>query len=139
MVRDIVTDDEILSQTCTPATAEDADLAQDVVDTLLANDTAACLAANQIGETKAIGVYLNSNDKPVVLYNPQIIQKLKPFNTLEECLSQEGPHPVTRYKWIRVSYDELVDGQLVPRKKKFEGWTAQIIQHLDDHMNGVLI
>ena len=139
MIREVITDKEILSKPCEPATAEDAPIAQDLVDTLLASDEAACLAANQIGETKAIVAFLNSADKPVVLYNPKLVQALKPFAAVEECLSHEGPVPVTRYKWIRVSYDELVDGKLVPRKKKYEEWTAELVQHMIDHCNGVLI
>ena len=139
MIREVITDEEILSKECEPATAEDAPIAQDLVDTLLASDEAACLAANQIGETKAIVAFLNSANKPVVLYNPKLIQTLKPFNAVEECLSHEGPTAVQRYKWIRVSYDELVDGKLVPRKKKYEDWTAELVQHMIDHCNGVLI
>ena len=78
MIKDIVTDEAILSQPCEPATAADAEVAQDLVDTLLANEEAAALAANQIGVTKAIVAYLNEKDRPVVMYNPQITQALKP-------------------------------------------------------------
>ncbi len=139
MIRDIITDDDVLSVACEPATAEDAQLATDLVETLLANEEAACLAANQVGETKALFAYLTEADRPVVMFNPQIVQKLKPFTTVKTCMSQEDPAAVTRYKWIRVSYDVLVNGKLEPRKKKFEGWTAQIVQHMIDHCNGVLV
>ena len=49
VIKDIIKDEALLSQPCEAATAEDAQVAQDLVDTLLARDDAACLAANQIG------------------------------------------------------------------------------------------
>ena len=139
MIKDIVTDEAILSQPCEPATGADAEVAQDLVDTLLANEEAAALAANQIGVTKAIVAYLNEKDRPVVMYNPQITQALKPFPAVEACLSREEAAAITRYKWIRVSYDVLLNGELMPRKKKMEGWQAQLVQHMIDHCNGELV
>ncbi|MCI8468557.1 MAG: formylmethionine deformylase [Eggerthellaceae bacterium] len=139
MIKDIITDEAVLSTPCEPATAEDAAVAQDLVDTLLANEDAAALAANQIGVTKAIVAYLNDKNRPVVLYNPQLTQTLKPFPAVEACLSREDAAAVTRYKWIRVSYDALLNGELMPRKKKLEGWEAQLVQHMIDHCNGVLV
>jgi len=129
VIKEIITDEDILSKPCEPATAADAEVAQDLVDTLLANEEAAALAANQIGVTKAIVAYLNEKDRPVVMYNPQITQALKPFPAVEACLSREEAAAVTRYKWIRVSYDVLLNGELMPRKKKMEGWQAQLVQH----------
>ena len=49
MIKELVHDDAILSQTCEPATAEDAALVQDLIDTMNSIDDAVCLAANQIG------------------------------------------------------------------------------------------
>ena len=49
MIRELVNDDELLSTPCEPATADDAELAQDLLDTLESIEDAACLAANQIG------------------------------------------------------------------------------------------
>ena len=43
MIREIVTDEEILSKPCEAATAEDAAIADDLVETLLASDEAMCL------------------------------------------------------------------------------------------------
>ena len=110
-----------------------------LVETLLADDEAVCLAANQIGQTKRIAAYLNEAGKPVVLFNPQITQKLHPFTAVEACLSREEASAVVRYEWIRVSYDALVDGKLVPRKKKMEGNAAQAVQHMIDHCEGILV
>ena len=139
MIKEIVTDEEILSKTCEPAMAEDAAIADDLVETLLASDEAVCLAANQIGETKCIVAYLNEAGKPVVMYNPKVTQKLKPYTAVEACLSREEPTGVMRYDWIRVAYDRLQDGKLVPAKKKLEGNSAQAVQHMIDHCEGILV
>ena len=55
MIKELVKDTELLSTPCEPATADDADLATDLLDTLASLEDAACLAANQIGETKGSG------------------------------------------------------------------------------------
>ena len=49
MIKELVKDDAVLSVPCEPATAEDAPVAQDLVDTLASIEDAVCLAANQIG------------------------------------------------------------------------------------------
>ena len=51
MIRELVKDDEILSTRCELATVEDAELAQDLIDTVNSLEGGACLAANQIGVT----------------------------------------------------------------------------------------
>ncbi len=186
VIREIITDEEILSKPCDAATAADAAIADDLVETLLASDEAVCLAANQIGETKRIVAYLNEAGRPQVMYNPRVTQKLKPYTLLasdeavclaanqigetkrivaylneagrpqvmynprvtqklkpytavEACLSREEPTAVTRYDWVRVSYEVLVDGELVERKKKIEGNAAQAVQHMIDHCEGILV
>ena len=139
MIKELVRDEAILSQRCEPATAEDADLAQDLVDTLASLENGACLAANQIGVTKAIGVYADDDDTPHVLYNPKLMLGLGATKAVEGCLTLDEPSKVTRYAKIKVSFDELVDGALKPRKRDYTGWTAQMIQHIIDHCNGKLV
>lgn len=139
MIKDIVKDEALLSQPCEAATAEDAPIAEDLVETLQSLENAAALAANQIGVTKAVVAYLDDNDEPQVMYNPVLKQALRPNKVYESCLSLEEESKVTRFEWITVAYDELVDGALVPRKKKYTGWTAQLIQHLIDHCKGKLV
>ena len=56
MIKELVFDDAILSTPCEAATAEDASVAQDLIDTLASIEGAACLAANQIGVAKALCV-----------------------------------------------------------------------------------
>lgn len=139
MIKEIVKDEAVLSQPCEKATAQDAQVAQDLIDTIAAGDEAACLAANQIGVTKAICVWLDDDDNPHVMFNPVLKQGLRPFKSVESCLSRDEPAKVTRFERIMVAYDELVDGELVSRKWKCEGWTAQLIQHMIDHCKGKLV
>ena len=97
------------------------------------------LAANQIGATTCIIAYLDDDDQPHVMYNPRLLQALGAFKAVEGCLSLEADSKVTRFDRIKVGYSELVDGELKPRKKDFNGWTAQIIQHGIDHCKGKLV
>ena len=120
MIKELVKDEAILSQVCTPATTDDAQVADDLVETLTSMDGAACLAANQIGATTCIIAYLDDDDQPHVMYNPRLLQALGAFKAVEGC-------------------SELVDGELKPRKKDFNCWTAQIIQHGIDHCKGKLV
>ena len=139
MIKELVKDEAILSQVCTPATTDDAQVADDLVETLTSMDGAACLAANQIGATTCIIAYLDDDDQPHVMYNPVLKQALGAFKAVEGCLSLEADSKVTRFDRIKVGYSELVDGELKPRKKDFNGWTAQIIQHGIDHCKGKLV
>jgi peptide deformylase len=139
MIKELCKDDKVLGTKCTRATAEDAELVQDLIDTLRSIEDGACLAANQIGVTKALGVYLDDDGEPHVLYNPRLLMGLNATRTAEGCLSHDEPSKVTRYAKVKVSYDELVDGELVPRRRDFTGWTAQMVQHIIDHCNGKLV
>lgn len=139
MIKELVKDEAILSIPCEPATAEDAAVAQDLVDTVLSIEDAACLAANQIGVTKAIIALVDDEGAAHVLYNPKILFGMGAFKAEESCLTREGTSRVTRYAKIKVSYDELVDGQLKSRKRDFVEWPAELIQHMCDHCKGKLI
>ncbi len=139
VIKELIKDPDILSRPCEPATADDVEVAQDLLDTLASLEEAACLAANQIGVAKRVVVYRDDNDQPHVLYNPVLKQALGAFKATEGCLSLEADSKVTRYDRIKVAYDELVDGALQPRKKDFTGWTAQTVQHMIDHCKGKLV
>ena len=139
MIKELVTDEAILSVPCEPATAEDADVAQDLIDTLASCEEAVCLAANQIGVTKAVVVYQDDDGTNHVMYNPKVLLGLGPIKVEESCMSRPDPVRVTRFAKIKVSYDELVDGQLKPRRRDYTGWTAQMIQHMADHCKGRLV
>ena len=139
MIRELVTDDAILTQVCEPATAEDADLAQDLIETASSLDDCSCLAANQIGVTKAVVVYFDDDEEAHVMYNPKLLMGIRAQKMVESCMTHEEPSKVTRYAKIKVTYDELVDGALKHRKRDFVGWEAQMIQHMIDHCNGKLV
>ncbi len=147
MIKELVHDEAILSVPCEKATAEDAQIADDLVETLLANDEALCLAANQIGETKQIAaIVINDHEgeegidpEVMVMFNPILKKGLYPQKVEEECLSLDEPHKATRFARITVAYDQLVDGELVARKQEFILDGAQAIQHMIDHCKGKLI
>ena len=139
MIKELVNDDAILSQPCEKATAEDAAIAQDLLDTMAATEDAACLAANQIGVAKAIVAYTDDNGAAHVMYNPKLLLGLGAYKAVERCLSHDEDFKVTRFAKAKVSYDELVDGELKPRRRDFTGWVAQMVQHMIDHCNGKLV
>ena len=139
MIRELTKDQELLSTRCEPATPEDAELAQDLIDTVQSLEDGACLAANQIGVTKAVVVYLDDDRKPHVLYNPKLLLGLGASKTIEGCLTLDEPSKVTRYARVKVSFDELVDGEFKSRRRDYNGWIAQMIQHMIDHCNGKLV
>ena len=138
MIREIVTDKDALSQVAEPATADDAAVGQDLKDTMLSIEGCACLAANQIGSTKAVVAY-EENGVIHVMYNPKILAGMQPYTTVEGCLSHEDPSEVRRFQTVRVSFQVLGGGELQQRTKRFSGWTAEIIQHGIDHCAGKLV
>lgn len=140
MIKEIVKDQEFLAQSAEPATADDAQIAQDLVDTMEhLSESCACLAANQIGYTKAIIAFSDDNNKVHVMYNPKLIQFMGPYEAKEGCLSLDEESTSTRYQLIRVAYQEVKDGKVLSRVKKYSGFTAQAIQHAIDHTKGMLV
>ncbi|MBQ9955746.1 MAG: peptide deformylase [Eggerthellaceae bacterium] len=139
MIKDIVKDEEFLKQPSEPATLDDLDVMQDLIDTMKSmGDNCACLAANQIGALKNIIVY-EFNSKLYVMFNPVIKQGIVPYKATEGCMSLEYDTESRRYKRITVEYDSLENGQLVKRTRKLSDWNAQIVQHAIDHCNGILV
>ena len=136
MIRPIVKDQFFLAQKSEPATRADLPTASDLQDTLTANrDCCVGMAANMIGVKKRI-IIVNMGPVNVVMFNPVITQKQKPYDTEEGCLSLPGVRKTTRYETITVEYTDL---QWKRQKRTWSGWTAQIIQHECDHLDGVII
>ena len=137
MVRELMHDPIFLARKSVPATAEDLEVAQDLLDTLTFHKEGCVgMAANMIGITKRIIVFDNKGEYMTML-NPVILKGNDLYETEESCLSLlGGPRKCKRYKKIKVQYQNL---QMQTRIKTFTGWTAQIIQHEVDHCNGVLI
>jgi len=125
-----------LGQKSEPATKQDLSAGQDLQDTLQANsDRCVGMAANMIGVRKKI-IIVNVGIINVVMYNPVILKKDSPYETEEGCLSLTGIRKTIRYENIEVEYQ---DSSWKKHRQKFSGWTAQIIQHEVDHLNGVII
>ena len=136
MIRPIVRDTFFLSQGSEEATKQDLCVGQDLLDTLKANrNRCVGMAANMIGVRKRISV-VNMGLLDLVMYNPVIVRKNAPFDAEEGCLSLDGVRKTTRYANIEV---EFLDGSWRKQRQKYQGWTAQIIQHEIDHCNGILI
>ena len=136
MIRPIVKDVLFLGQKSEPATKQDLPVGQDLMDTLRANqDRCVGMAANMIGVRKKV-IIVNMGIMNVVMYNPVIVKKDTPFETEEGCLSLTGVRRTTRYQNIEVEY---LDGSWKKQRRKYSGWTAQIIQHEGDHLEGIII
>ena len=136
MIKPIVKDTFFLSQPSTSCTQSDLPLAKDLTDTLFANhDRCVGMAANMIGARKQ-AIIVDTGFLPLVMFNPIITRKEGPYETEEGCLSLTGTRKTTRYQTIEVEY---MDSHWKKQKGKFVGWTAQIIQHECDHLDGVLI
>lgn len=137
MVREIVHDPILLGAKSEAATKDDLQVAQDLLDTLIANkETCVGMAANMIGVRKRIIIFDNEGAY-MTMFNPEIIKMSGPYDTEEGCLSLlGGPRPCKRYQTIKVRWQ---NEQFQTRIKTFTGWPGQIIQHEIDHCNGVLI
>ena len=136
MVKPIMKDVFFLSQKSEPATKEDMQVVQDLLDTLKANE-AACvgMAANMIGVRKRI-IVVNMGFVNIPMINPVITKKSGAYETEESCLSLTGVRTTTRYEEIEV---EFFDAGWKKQTQKYSGWIAQIIQHECDHLEGIII
>jgi peptide deformylase len=137
MVKELIHDPIFLAQKSRPATKEDLNIAQDLLDTLSAHkETCVGMAANMIGAAVRIIAFDNAGTYMVML-NPEIVKSSGEYETEESCLSLlGGPRKTKRFQKIKVQYQTL---DFQTRLKTYEGWTAQIIQHEVDHCNGILI
>ena len=151
MIRKILkTDNARLRETSRPVGVIDKkilNLIQDLKDTLSAqkDPEGVGLAAPQIGKNLRLFVMLNKKEIRVVI-NPEIaslepvketaISNEKKDSIMEGCLSL--PHyygPLVRTQKLTLRY-KTPEGE--EKVEIFEGFTAQIIQHEVDHLNGIL-
>lgn len=136
MIRSIVHDPLLLAQPSRPATADDLPVARDLMDTLSANlDRCVGMAANMIGFRKRI-IAIARGPVVIAMLNPKILSKSGAYETEEGCLSLEGTRKTTRYRTIRVSWQDL---ELSEHTGTLDGFQAQIVQHEMDHCDGILI
>ncbi|MBQ7058263.1 MAG: peptide deformylase [Firmicutes bacterium] len=136
MIKPIVRDILFLRQKSEPATREDLPVGRDLSDTLLANrERCVGMAANMIGVKKRV-IIVNIGMVNIVMYNPVITRKAGPFEAEEGCLSLDGTRKTTRYRTIDVEYTDTLWKK---HRQTYTGWTAQIIQHEMDHLEGIII
>ena len=136
MICEICKDEFFLRLPSREATAEDMDIARNLLDTLEAHsDGCVGMAANMIGVSKRI-IAFDCEGKYMVMFNPEILKKEGAYQTEEGCLSLSGTRQTERFQSIKVQWQ---NEKFQTRAKTFTGWTAQIIQHEIDHCNGILI
>ena len=136
MVKPIMRDIFFLNQKSEPAMKEAIQTAVDLLDTLKAHeDGCVGMAANMIGVKKCI-IAVNMGFLNVAMLNPKIVKKSGKYETEEGCLSLEGVRKCTRYQEIEVEYEDM---NFKKQRQKYSGWTAQIIQHECDHLEGIII
>lgn len=136
MVKPIMRDLFFLRQRAEKATEADRQTAIDLLDTLKAHeDGCVGMAANMIGVNKAI-IAVNMGFMNVAMFNPKIVKRNGKYETEEGCLSLDGVRKCVRYHEIEVEYEDI---NFKRQRQKYSGWTAQIIQHECDHLNGIII
>lgn len=136
MIQPVMKDMLFLSQKSESAARKDLPVGRDLQDTLKANREACVgMAANMIGIKKRV-IIVNMGEIDVVMFNPVLLKKDTPYETEEGCLSLEGVRPTTRYQNIEVEYQDM---QWKKRRVRLSGWTAQIVQHELDHLEGIII
>ena len=135
-----------VTEDITPDYPQLKELISDMWETL-AESEGIGLAAPQIGKAIRLSVIdldVISEDLPEykgfrqVFINPHIVEydDSKTDSSEEGCLSLEGVRKTKRYRSIKVQYQ---NENLQTRLKTFTGWTAQIIQHEMDHLEGIII
>ncbi len=114
------------------------------------------LAGNQVNQTwmafaiRPVEARQETKSVPVqVFINPEIAEHSQEKSLgsnpkepdLEGCLSVPKIYgPVKRWIWVKLHYqiwDEAQD-KLVAKQQKFTNFTARIVQHELDHLNGIL-
>jgi len=136
MIKSIVRDIFFLGQKSEPATEKDKQVIQDLKDTLAAHRSGCVgMAANMIGYKKQI-IIVSLGIVDLIMINPVMISKAGEYETEEGCLSLDGVRKTKRYKEIEVRY---MDEQFREQVQKFNGFTAQIVLHEMDHLDGRII
>lgn len=125
-------------------TEEVSELIEDMIETMYNSDGVG-LAAPQIG--KSLKVFVMDGDPVVedeeekhgvmVFINPEIVEKKGKNIPMDEgCLSiPEVREKVFRPETIVIKYRDIDFKENV---QEFSGWIARIIQHENDHLNGIL-
>lgn len=135
MIKKIVRDQMFLAQKASLAIRKDISVANDMIDTIKANENCLGMAANMIGVNKRI-IVISLMGMPLVMFNPVMIAKDSPYEAMEGCLSLEGLRKAIRYQNITVEY---YDQKWQKKKIKLSGLASQACQHEMDHLEGIII
>lgn len=132
--------DPRLAQVCAPVAAPDAQLTEDLFDTMYAAKGRG-LAAPQIGVLRRVFVvdvsWKEGARDPRVFVNPVVQSRGEDMQRMEEqCLSiPDLPMAVTRPEGVTLTW-ETSKG---PQTEAFTGILARCIQHELDHLDGRVI
>lgn len=136
MIREIVRDPLALQKKAEEATKDDLWIGTDLQDTLnFHRENCLGLAANMIGENKNI-IIVSMGFIDLLMFNPTMISKESPYQTVESCLSLIGSRPTKRFERIKVTY---FDARWKEKTLTLNGLAAQICQHEMDHLQGIVI
>ena len=136
MVKPIMRDIFFLNQLSEPATESDRKTGMDLLDTLKAHEEECVgMAANMIGERKRM-IIVSMGMMDLVMLNPVILERRGEYEAEEGCLSLTGTRKTRRFQTIRVRFQ---DTEMKEHTQEFTGWTAEIIQHECDHLEGKII
>lgn len=131
--------DEQLTKNCDPVTDFNEALSKTVQSMfqLMREENGIGLAAPQVGIQKRFFVVQLDDGVERVFINPEIIQTSQELCTMEEgCLSIPKFYAdVSRAKTIRMQFLDLA---AKPHVIEATGLLARVIQHENDHLNGVL-
>lgn len=138
MVKDLVKDQFFLRMKSQPITKEDKQILIDLKDTLnhYAGECVG-MSANMIGVNKAvIAIKAEGNEEIKLMLNPKITKASGAYETEEGCLCLDGERKTTRHMNITVEY---YDEDFKKHIEIFTGYTAEIIEHECDHLEGIII
>ena len=119
MIREICRDTDFLSKVSEPASAEDAALVQDLLDTFAAHrEECVGMAANMIGVCKRIIVFTDNGSDRFML-NPVILRRESPYEAEEGCLSLVGMRKRTLCRGRTAGHPSV--SQQPPDKRTLQG------------------
>ena len=118
------------------------DISQLIDDMILTmyEDDGIGLSANQVGRSVSLFVVgsgaFNDERSDMVFINPEILEISEETETMEEgCLSvPDIREEVTRPESVRIRYK---DTDMKDHEETFSGFPARVIQHENDHLNGI--
>jgi peptide deformylase len=137
----IITDKNVLEGISKDTTIEECvslDLFSELDNALEDSDIPGCgLAAIQIGYALRACIAI-IGEKTYRMINPRLVRQAEPIVWPgEACLSQPGRSYTTdRYNQVTIGWIDYMTG--TNKLKDFEGFSAVVLQHEIDHMDGIL-